>query len=321
MQVRFWGTRGSISASLSAADVRGKVRRALQQALAQGLTSADDVDAFIDNELAFAVAGTYGGNTSCVEIDAGGDDYILCDVGTGVREFATRGLRKSGPGRDPVYNVFVSHVHWDHIMGFPFFIPAYIPGAKVRIHGCHETLEQAFRTQHSDPNFPVQFDDLMSSIEFIQLDPDQAHSVCGVTVRAMKQRHAGDSFGYRFEKDGKVVVYATDSEHDLGSTAEIDDLVGFFADADILIFDAMYSLAEAVSLKEDWGHSSNMVGVELAQRAGVKHFCLFHHEPLNDDDAMSEIVQETRRFAELSQPEDTVELQVSAAYDGMEVVL
>ena len=189
----------------------------------------------------------------------------------------------------------------------------------MKIHGCHETLEQAFRTQHSDPNFPVQFDELMSNIEFIQLETGTAHDISGLSVTAMKQRHAGDSFGYRFEKDGKVVVYATDSEHDLGATEEIDAIVSFFRDADLLIFDAMYSLAEAVSLKADWGHSSNMVGVELAQRAEVKHLCLFHHEPLNNDDAMSEIVRETRRFAEITQAGR--ELHVTAAYDGMEVVL
>ena len=291
------------------------------QSLDRNLTSAADVESFIENELDFAVAGTYGGNTSCVEIDAGGDDYVVCDLGTGAREFATRGLRKSGPGKSPTFNVFISHVHWDHIMGFPFFIPAYISGTKLRIHGCHSTLEQAFRTQHSDPNFPVQFDDLMSSIEFVQLEPHMPYSIADLSVTALKQRHAGDSFGYRFEKDGKVVVYATDSEHDLGSVEEIDAIVSFFADADLLVFDAMYSLAEAVSLKEDWGHSSNMVGVELAHRAGVKHLCLFHHEPLNDDEAMSEIVRETRRFAELSAADAGTELHVSAAYDGMEVQL
>ncbi len=319
MIVRFWGTRGSISASLSAADVRAKIRPALELSFDKNLASPEDVEAFIENDLEFAVAGTYGGNTSCVEIDAGGDDYVICDLGTGIREFARQGLRKSGPGKSPVFHVFMSHVHWDHIMGFPFFFPAYIPGNNLKIHGCHSTLEQAFRTQHSDPNFPIQFDDLRSNIEFIQLETETTYHISDLTVTAMKQRHAGDSFGYRFEKDGKVVIYATDSEHDLGSSDEIEAIVAFFRDADLLVFDAMYSLAEAVSLKEDWGHSSNMVGVELAQLAGVKHLCLFHHEPLNNDDAMSRIVRETRRFAEISQAGR--ELRVSAAYDGMEVEL
>ena len=118
------------------------------------------------------------------------------------------------------------------------------------------------------------------------LEPGREYEVAGLRVRAKRQAHAGDSYGYRFERDGKAVVYSTDSEHKLDDTDETEAFVEFFRDADLVIFDAMYSLADAISVKEDWGHSSNIVGVELCQLARAKHLCLFHHEPAYDDPAI-----------------------------------
>jgi hypothetical protein len=111
----------------------------------------------------------------------------------------------------------------------------------------------------------------------------------------MLQRHAGDSYGYRFEANGRSVIYTTDSEHKLDDPMETESYAAFFRDADVVIFDAMYSLADAVSVRADWGHSSNVVGVELCQLAGAKHLCLFHHEPSHSDQAIDAVLADTRR--------------------------
>ena len=158
--MRFWGTRGSLSAPLDATAVRAKIRQALLAACERGLADAEAIDAFIDRELPFSVRGTFGGNTSCVEIGGGSDDYLLCDLGTGVREFGNHVIAEHGPARPHCFNVFLSHVHWDHIMGFPFFAPAYIAGNRIRIHGCHKTLREAMVRQQSAPCFPGQFGSL-----------------------------------------------------------------------------------------------------------------------------------------------------------------
>jgi ribonuclease BN (tRNA processing enzyme) len=135
----------------------------------------------------------------------------------------------------------------------------------------------------------------------------------------MRQHHGGDSYGYRFEHGGTSVVYSTDSEHKLEDVAATQRFVEFFREADLVIFDAMYSLADATSVKEDWGHSSNVVGVELCQMARAKHLCMFHHEPMYDDDQLLTVLAETRRFEEITRGEHRVE--VSSAYDGMEIRL
>ena len=233
------------------------------------------------------------------------------------REFGQAVLGKHGPQSPRTYHIFVSHMHWDHIMGFPFFVPAYIPGNQIRIYGCHHGMEEAFRQQHSAPGFPVDFEHLGADIEFIKLDADATHELAGVAVTTKLQHHSGDSYGYRFESGGKSVVYTTDAEHTLEVSDDVDAFVEFFKDVDLVVFDAMYSLAEAVSVKADWGHSSNIIGVDLCHRAKVKHYCMFHHEPVLDDAAIDKVLAETIRYEELMREDHA--LVISSAYDGMEI--
>jgi phosphoribosyl 1,2-cyclic phosphodiesterase len=314
MLVRFWGTRGSIPVALSGEGVRQKITRALLQANGRRFDSEAAVEQFINEELNFPTRHGYGGNSACVEI-IGGENYTICDMGSGLRCLGQQIMKEHGPGNPKVYNFFMSHVHWDHIMGFPFFPPAYIPGNTIRIHGCHSVLEDAFRRQQSDPCFPVHWDQLGAEIALIQLETERSYEINGLRVRARLQTHHGDSYGYRFEKDGKAVVYSTDGEHKLESEAEIEAMVDFYRDADLVIFDAMYSMADMASIREDWGHSSNIVGVDLCQRANVKHYCMFHHEPMYDDETIHTVLQETIRYEEIMREGDA--LKVSTAYDGL----
>ena len=316
--VRFWGTRGSLPVALTAAALRGRLIAAVRGARGLALASERAVEDYVDS-LDFALAGTFGGHTSCVEIETGGPDYVLCDLGSGVRPFGEAAIARHGPRVPQTYHVFMSHVHWDHIMGLPFFAPAYIPGNRVRIYGGHVDLEAALRRQMDPPSFPVDFDTMRADIEFVHLPPGIRHEVAGMTVTTLRQRHAGDSYGYRFERGGRTVVYTTDSEHKLTEAAETRSFVDFFRDADVVVFDAMYSLAEATTVKADWGHSSNVVGVELCQLAGVAHLCLFHHEPAADDAQIAAVLADTRRLEEITRSGRP--MRISSAYDGMEIAL
>ena len=317
MRVRFWGTRGSLPVALTAADVRDKIVAALRGASGRALASDADVDAYVDG-LAFDVAGTFGGHSACVEIENGSSEYVLCDLGSGVRPFGQAALARHA-GAPQTYHVFMSHVHWDHIMGLPFFTPAYIPGNRLFIYGGHAVLEEALRRQQARPSFPVDFAAFKSTIEFVRLEPGTRYAVAGMDVTLKKQRHAGDSYGYRFESNGHSVVYSTDSEHSLADMKETESFVEFFDRADLVIFDAMYSLVEAISVKADWGHSSNIVGVELCQRAQARHLCMFHHEPASSDATLARVLADTRRFEEITRT--GAPLRITSAYDGLEIDL
>ena len=316
--VRFWGTRGSLPVALTASEVRRRLIAAVRGARGLPLPTEREVEAYVDT-LGFATSGTFGGHTSCVEIETGGTDYVLCDLGSGVRPFGQAVIARYGPRVPRVFHIFMSHVHWDHIMGLPFFAPAYVPGNRLRIYGGHGDLEAALRRQMDPPSFPVEFSTMRADIEFVHLAPGVRHDVAGMTVQLLRQRHAGDSYGYRFEREGRAVVYTTDSEHKLALPGETRTFVEFFRGADLVIFDAMYSLAEATTVKADWGHSSNVVGVELCQLAGATQLCLFHHEPASDDTALAAMLADTRRLEEITRRGSP--LHVCAAYDGLEIRL
>ncbi len=314
-RVRFWGTRGSLPVALTAAKLREKLFAALRGASGSTFSSDAEVGAYLDS-LRFPVSGTYGGHTSCVEIETGGPGYVLCDLGSGARPFGHAAVARHAPGPQ-AYHIFISHVHWDHIMGLPFFAPAYAPGNRIRIYGCHPGLEAALRRQQEQPSFPVDFSVFRADIEFVRLEPGKHYDIAGMKVTTKLQRHGGDSYGYRFEANGRTVVYSTDSEHKLADPAETQGFVDFFRAADVVVFDAMYSLADAISIKADWGHSSNVIGVELCQMAGARHLCLFHHEPSSDDEAIERSLVEARRLEEITRTGEP--LRVTAAYDGMEI--
>ena len=318
MRVRFWGTRGSMPVSLTWRDLRDRLSQALLAANGRQLDSIEKAAAFVEHELDFALSHTFGGHSSCVEFEAGTEQYFVCDMGSGARPFGAHVLARQS-GRPAVINIFMSHMHWDHIMGFPFFGPAYVPGTRIRIYGCHPNLEHGLRRQQDPPSFPVPFSQLAASIEFVALAPGEAREVSGVKVTAEPQFHSGESYGFRFEREGRRFVYSTDSEHKLDDIRETQRIVAFFRGVDLVIFDAMYSLADAVSVKADWGHSSNVVGVELCQMAQVKKLALFHHEPANDDTAIQRILKDARRLEELTR--QAHELEVIAAYDGLELDL
>ena len=321
MKVRFWGTRGSIPVSITTPHIRAKLVTALAGVAGRDLSSRDKIDAYLDS-LGFAINGTFGGHSSCVEVETAGPqsaESVIFDLGSGARPLGESLLERFGPDRPRTYHVFMSHLHWDHIMGFPFFAPVYIAGNRIVIHGCHQALEHAFRRQQAAPSFPVDFSQLGATIEFDVLAPGKAYEIAGCRVTAKKQLHAGDSYGWRLEREGRALVYSTDSEHKLDQRADWAGFIDFFRAADLVIFDAMYSLAEAISVRADWGHSSNITGVELCQAAGARCLCLFHHEPAHDDGKIAQTLAETRRFEEITR--SGAPLEVISAWDGLEIVL
>ena len=321
MKVRFWGTRGSLPVAPKADAVRDKIAAAL--VAAGGRSFADEADArsFLESELDFAVAHTYGGATSCVEIDVAEGAFIVCDMGSGLREFGLDAMRRCAQqGHAREWHFFLSHLHWDHIMGFPFFVPAFVPGSKIVIHAGHADAEQALRRQQEEISFPVPFDWLKAAIEFRTLEPGREYPIGAVTVSLIEQHHSHSSYGFRFrDREGRVAIYSTDSEHKIDRMDGEADVVAFFADADLVVCDTMYSLADSVSMKEDWGHSSNLVAIDLCHEAKAKCLALFHHEPTYEDEDIQRMHEESIRYEELTR--NGPPLTVICAYDGLEVRL
>ena len=318
MKAIIWGSCGSLPSPASSATIREKLKRAFMASRNQSLNTEAEIDDFLDH-LPQSTTGTFRANTSCVQIDAGLDDVILCDAGTGIRDYALSLPSDQSPR---TYHIFISHLHWDHIQGFPFFTPAYLPGNRIIFHTLHKATEATIRAQMDEPCFPVPFSTMQAEIEFDVQEEGATFQIGDLLVRTIKQEHPGTSWGFRFEQKDRSIIYSTDSEHGPECHEDSYPFIPFFQDADILIFDGQYTALEAKSSKRHWGHSDHHTGVELAARAQVKQLVLCHHEPSYSDEEIEQLrvmaEQDRINYAKLTQTQDVIfPLHILSAYDGL----
>ena len=316
MRIRVWGARGSIPTPLTPDAIKKKMVQAII-----GLghevdpTDSSAVQRYVDN-LDPLLGGTAGGNTACIEIQAGHDIFII-DAGSGIRELGQ--VLMDGPcgqGKGKLH-LFFSHAHWDHIQGFPFFRPAFVPGNQISIYHAHpyDWEQEVLAEQQHGVFFPVGLSVMQADLKFKRLQPKQNLTIGQVKISSQKMNHPGDAYAYRFEDGHSIFVYASDAEYKAFDEPSLRPYLNFFKGADVLIFDSQYSLKEATFDKADWGHSSALIGVDLARRAGVKKLVLFHHNPTASDEALLQVQAETMDY----QAQDSLysPCEVLVAYEGL----
>jgi phosphoribosyl 1,2-cyclic phosphodiesterase len=229
---------------------------------------------------------TAGGNTACVEVTAG-DTRIILDAGSGLRALGGERMAQ-GPRHS---TILLSHLHWDHVCGLPFFTPIYVPGHRVEIasgpNGVMPTHE-AIRSLFKAPFFPVDFADIAGQVSVRELPGNDRFTIGDITITLARLNHPDPVYGFRLEHAGHAIVYATDTEH----FACVDPtLKRLAAGADILIYDAQYTPEEYPG-KVGWGHSTWQAGADLARAAGVPQLVLFHHDPGRTDAQLAAIEAE-----------------------------
>ena len=255
----------------------------------------------------------YGGNTSCVALESPGRDPIVLDLGTGLRMYGeTLPLDGSFQG-----HALVTHVHWDHVQGLPFFVPVLQAGASFHVYGPplpDQTLAECFETFVAPPYFPVSVEQLPGVIEFHDVaETDLIVGDAKVKVRSVP--HTGLTNGYRIEQDGVSVVYISDHQQPADDpTAIVDGVRELCEGADLLIHDAQYTPAE-FDTKKDWGHCTVDYAVHVAAESGTKCLALFHHDPSHDDDTVDCLLAGARERAKGRVDE------VLAAAEGLTIVL
>lgn len=265
LRIRFWGTRGSIP-SPGPQTIR------------------------------------YGGNTPCIEVRTSEGRLIILDAGTGIRPLG-RSLLAGSDGTPITGDIFLTHAHWDHIQGLPFFAPIFQRGNHFTIHGSRSletSIDRVVRDQMSPVVFPVSFEELDATIDFRELT-DEPCDGKGYQVRPFSVRHPGGALGYRFtehDAEGEALVYISDNE--LGPGARYDTRAGwrerfveFVRGARVLVHDTMYTAAEYENHR-GWGHSTHEEVVELALEAEVERLVLFHHKPERSDEELDRRVAECR---------------------------
>ena len=281
MKIKFWGTRGSIA-------VPGK-------------------DTMI-----------YGGNTTCLEITLESGKKVVIDAGTGIRAL---GSELAAEGKKVDIHLLVTHIHWDHIQGFPFFDPVYDPSSRILIDGvpsCMKGLRVPFDNKMGDGFFPIKFDDLKAEMRYLDTLSHGPLKIDDVVIDSIPLQHPQGGRGFRFREGNKTLVFMTDNE--LTATGWVgtrpEDYVGFCKNADILIHDAQYT-PEDMEAKKGWGHSDCKSVLDLALKAGVKQLILFHHDPSRKDTEVASILERCEDFLRKNRSDILVE----AAMEGSELTL
>jgi phosphoribosyl 1,2-cyclic phosphodiesterase len=310
MKAKLWGVRGSVPSPITSKEIRIKTAAVLRGAAGIDLRDEAAVERYLDSLPVFQL-GSVGGNTACVELRAHGE-LLIFDAGSGLRELGIELMKSEFREGKGVAHIFLSHTHWDHIMGFPFFAPAFIKGNKIHFYGSHENLERRLGDQHAHEHFPVTLGDMAADFEFHQLDPCSPVNIGSVSVTSFLMCHPGAAFGYRAECGGKIFVYASDTE--FKHTKEGDII--YLKNADVLVLDTMYTFNEALA-KTDWGHCSPLVGVDIAATENVKTLALFHHEPTHSDDKLEKMLEKTIAYKEKMYP--NLPLKVLLSYEGLEI--
>jgi len=284
----------------------------------------------------------YGGNTSCLEIwfeDI--ERLIIIDAGSGIRELGNDIMKRDMVKKGIKAEILLTHTHWDHIMGFPFFTPIYIPGAELKVFGPvtyeDETLAETVGGQLTYRYFPVRQAELGAEIEYISLKEDKLDLGDGINLTTKYLNHPVLCLGYRLEYKGKIFCTAYDTEpfqnvfcsdpddpsYDEGMFIEGEEvakeenqrLAKFFSGSDLLVYDAQYTKDEYAPSKVGWGHTPIEHTIDFSENAGVKRLALFHHEPLRADKEIDELAQK------YCIPKKDSGMEVFFAREGEEIII
>jgi phosphoribosyl 1,2-cyclic phosphodiesterase len=305
--------RGSIPTSLTTADIRDRLVYAFYM-LPNPPRDRNELAAAIDR-FPFYIRGTFGGCTTCIEVDVNGSPIIL-DTGTGARPLGISLLKRLP--KDRTIHILQTHCHWDHIQGWPFFLPAYDPTCTIHIHSLFRNLKELFDTQQQ-PNFcPVKLKDLPAKIEFHTLAANKPAKVGPATVTSIMLGHPAGTCGYRITAGKRTVVLMTDVELLDSPKEKLEEYRKFADKSDLAIVDSQYG-EEDVKLKASWGHSYIGDFVDLFRDLDVKRLCLFHYEPSYPDAVLEALADEAREHAERLDPKPKFE--VVSAWEGLRIAL
>ena len=302
MKIRFWGVRGSIPCP--------------------GPTTVE-----------------YGGNTACLELRFGVEEkLIIMDAGSGIRALGNYMMQNDLPKGPIDTSLFITHTHWDHIMGFPFFTPIFIPSSKLRIYGPvtyeDEGLDRIIGDQLTYRYFPVKHSELAADITYHPLKESSIDIGDDIKVTTKYLNHPILCLGYRFEHEGKVFCTAYDNEPfrnvfptdpddpgydamaaeegEIAAREENEKVLQFYKDADILVHDAQYTFDEYLDSKLGWGHTPFEFAINSAHKAGVKKLVLFHHDPMRTDEHIKGLLA---HYRELTQGK--TDMEIVMAQEGM----
>lgn len=311
MEINFYGVRGSCPTPITAREYKAKVMHILEHASQTWKGKNGEIShEELYNSLAPTLQRNIGGNTTCLDFISSKGNHFVFDMGTGIRELGNSLAAKAFmEGLD--LNIFMTHTHWDHIQGWPFFKPAYSPKVNINFYSCIKNLQERLERQQWDENFPITLSAMASKKNFHCLEEYEPIQIKEYTLTPFPLMHPGSCTGYQISNGDKSVLFCTDVELRENQLETIQKWNKDLTNCEILIIDAQYSSEESEK-KIGWGHTSVSMAVRAAEILGVKKVVLTHFEPDHTDEVAMQIIEDEIKG-------NAHKVEIIIAYEGLKL--
>lgn len=316
MQIKFWGVRGSLPSAQTTLEQVQHFDHLMNLFFDSGFSKKSEINNFIKNHSAAEIGG-FGSSTTCVEIRAK-DRSVIIDGGSGLKYLSDELFKSGRIKTENEFHIFMSHFHFDHIIGIPFFAPHFMADKKIHYYSVLPNTEEIVRSLFTKPVFPVTYEQLQAKIEFHQIENYQPMQINEFKITPYKLDHPDPCSGFRVEKSGKVYAHAVDHEVARRTREQLGPDAALFENTDLLYIDAQYEESEIAS-KKGWGHGTCERGFEVANVFGAKNILFAHHEPAS---SLAETLQRKKQASDFfTKKYPHSKLKWDFAYEGQLVEL
>ncbi len=292
-KIKYWGVRGSLPAAPTPETWVNDIEKIMRSFFDKGYQNAAQIKEFISSHTISQIGG-FGAHTTCAEV-IHGQDQIIIDGGSGIRNLSDYMMKGDAGKGKSVIHIFLTHFHWDHMIGLPFFAPHFVAGNEVHYYAVQPELPEMIKIKFRRPMFPVPFEALGAKIHFHQLEPRKPIKIGEIKITPYQLDHPDPCWGFKVEAEGRAYAHCVDTEGTRTSREALGVDLPLYQGVDLMYFDAQYTLPELAE-KANWGHSAAQLGLDIAFREGIKSVLFAHHDPGADTNQLYELKNQTREY-------------------------